>query len=268
MRAKALAILAKLQRFCHILCAMWRTRARRCTYCSDTYYPPQALARDQALPLEPPHLNIQGLCPECRNAIPQRMGGYCPLCGAMYAHENMPCVPCPYCLKEPPPWKRLLFYGPYEGILRKIIHNAKFKLNSPHLGLAGELLCLAARPVWHEHIDAIVPVPLHISRLRKRGGNQCVEMSRPLSTLLGVPIRWELLRRVRKTPHQVGLDAKERARNLDNAFEADPACKGLHVLLVDDVMTTGTTLRRCAEALQRAGVGSVTVLVVGRVKPH
>ncbi len=241
-------------------------RARRCTFCEDVYVPPKELCRYEALPSETPHDNIQGLCPQCRPRVPQRTSGFCPLCGALFAVESMPCTPCLSCLQTAPPWKRFLFYGVYESFLRDIVHGAKFKLNRTCIGLAGELLCLASRPVWSDEIDAIVPVPLHISRLRERGANQCVEIARPLSTFLGVPMRFDLLHRVRKTPHQLGLSAKERKRNLDNAFEASPACKGLHILLIDDVVTTGTTVRRCAEVLQAAGVGSVTVLVVARTR--
>lgn len=247
-------ILRNIQAFCRALYDMWRMRSRRCVYCHSVYKP---------IPHE-----IQGLCPECQRNVPQRTGGYCPSCGAIYATNTMPNVPCLQCLQDPPPWQRLLFYGVYDDVLRKIVHEAKFNLDSPALGLAGEFLCIAARPLQYEHIDAIIPVPLHISRLRERGGNQCVEMARPLSRFLGVPIRHDILHRVRKTPHQIGLTAKERRRNLDNAFEATSDCRGMHVILIDDVMTTGTTTRRCTEALQAAGVASVTVLVVARVRGH
>lgn len=248
------------------LYAMWRMRSRRCALCYAVYTPPPEIDRHSPLPLESPHENIASLCPACQLEVQQKTSGFCPSCGAMYTLESAPCIPCIQCLTSPPPWKKLLFYGVYAPPLSYLIQEAKFELNSVAIGVSGELLCIASQPIWHEYFDAIIPVPLHISRLRERGGNQCIEIARPLSRFLDVPIRSDLLHRIRKTPHQLGLTAKERMRNLDNAFKADPACQGLHVLLVDDVMTTGTTLRRCAEALNEAGVASVTVLAVARTK--
>ncbi len=236
--------------------------------CEDVYYPPAALRRDSPLPSAQPHQNIQGVCPQCRPLLPQRVTGYCPLCGAIYAVRTMVCTPCLSCLQKRPPWDRFLFYGVYDSVLSDIVKAAKFRFDRTALGIAGELLCLASQPIWHEKIDVIIPVPLHISRLRERGGNQCVEMARPLAKLLDVPMRFDLLERVRNTPHQLGLDARARRRNLDHAFMASPACKGMHVLLVDDIMTTGTTVRRCTEALRAVGVASVTVLVVARTRGH
>ncbi|HET7843355.1 MAG TPA: ComF family protein [Xanthomonadales bacterium] len=113
--------------------------------------------------------------------------------------------------------------------------------------------------------DAIVTVPLHVSRLRERGYNQAFELAKPLARSLGIPIERDLLQRVRATPAQTGLDAASRRRNLRRAFAVDtnrplPA----HVALFDDVMTTGATLRECARTLRRAGVARVDVWALAR----
>lgn len=261
-------IIKKIGWLYHKIYDAWRMRARRCALCYAVYYPQQVLQRHKPLAHSLVHENICGLCPDCRPKVPQRKSGFCPYCGELMAVETLPCTPCSLCLSVAPPWKHFFFYGVYEKTLRDIVHAAKFGLDNTALGLAGELLCLACQPIWHEHIDVIVPVPLHISRLRERGANQCVEMARPLVQFLGVPMRLNLLKRVRATPHQLGLHAYERKRNLNNAFEVSADCKGLHILLVDDVMTTGTTLRRCVECLREAGAASVTVLVLARTKKY
>ena len=114
--------------------------------------------------------------------------------------------------------------------------------------------------------DAIVPVPLHSTRLRERGFNQCQELARPLSDALGVPLVPDLLLRQHPTRHQVGLSEAERVANLKSAFLSLPEVRGKRILLVDDTYTTGTTLRRAALALldPHAGAAAVDVAVVAR----
>jgi len=115
-----------------------------------------------------------------------------------------------------------------------------------------------------------VPVPLHASRLRERGYNQALELLRPLSRSLRIPLAESLLARTRATPAQANLDAGARRQNLRGAFEFHaPALQGTapattHVALVDDVMTTGATLRECARVLRRAGISRIDVWAFAR----
>jgi ComF family protein len=114
----------------------------------------------------------------------------------------------------------------------------------------------------------MIPIPLHVSRLRERGYNQALELARPLAQALGIPLRHDLLARSRATPPQTGLDAKARRRNLRGAFTLlAPAPLPDHVVLFDDVMTTGTTLREVARVLVQAGVARVDVWALARA-PH
>lgn len=106
-------------------------------------------------------------------------------------------------------------------------------------------------------LDAIVPVPLHKRRRRRRGYNQSALLAEALSARTGVPVREDLLRRIRYTKTQTALNAKRRMRNLRGAFEASPEAKGMRLLLIDDVRTTGATLSECARALRAAGAGTV-----------
>ena len=113
--------------------------------------------------------------------------------------------------------------------------------------------------------DALVPVPLHRRRLRERGYNQAREIAAPLARQLGVPLREGLLQRVRHTQPQSRLDADARQGNLDDAFAVTASGQlPAHVVLVDDVMTTGATLHAAAWALREAGVRRVDAWVCAR----
>ena len=105
--------------------------------------------------------------------------------------------------------------------------------------------------------DAIIPVPLHKRRLRKRGYNQSALLAEALSERIGVPVCEELIRRTRNTNTQTSLNARRRAQNLRGAFAASHEAKGMRLLLIDDVRTTGVTLSECARALREAGAAAV-----------
>ena len=109
-----------------------------------------------------------------------------------------------------------------------------------------------------------MPIPLHQARLRQRGYDQALELARPLATALDLPLRCDLLQRVRATAAQSQLDAASRRRNLRGAFRAEGRELPAHVALVDDVMTTGATLDAAARTLLGAGARSVVAFVVAR----
>jgi ComF family protein len=115
----------------------------------------------------------------------------------------------------------------------------------------------------------LVPVPLHPSRLRARRYNQAAILAQHLATLTQCDLALTALLRHRATPQQQGLSAKGRERNVRGAFrinkESQPSLKGRRVLLVDDVLTTGSTLKACAKVLKRAGAAEVNGLVLARV---
>jgi ComF family protein len=114
-------------------------------------------------------------------------------------------------------------------------------------------------------VDALVPVPLAPARERERGFNQAALVADELARALGRPVRRRWLRRARPTRPQSDLSAAERWANVRNAFQAAPAVAGHHVLVVDDVLTTGATAAECARALRAAGARAVSVVTVARV---
>lgn len=117
-------------------------------------------------------------------------------------------------------------------------------------------------------IDCIVPVPLHPRREKERGFNQSFILAKSVAERYNINIRAELLKRVRDTSPQVGMNAKLRAKNLNGAFEASPECAGLSVLLVDDVRTTGATLKECASELKKHGAARVYALTACCTPPE
>lgn len=119
-------------------------------------------------------------------------------------------------------------------------------------------------PALIDGIDALVPLPLHRMRLGERGYNQALELARPLARALYLPLRPDWLQRVRATAPQTGLDARARRRNLRGAFVADVAMSGQRVLLIDDVITTGSSMLEASRACRRAGALEVRVLAVAR----
>jgi len=154
-------------------------------------------------------------------------------------------------------------YGSYEGLLREWIHLYKYGRIKTLAGPLGELL--AAAVPRNESFDAIVPVPLHWLRQWKRGFNQSAVLARQLSRTVGAPVV-SALRRTRSTLVQAGLSNTARRRNVAQAFGSrGRSVAGKRILLIDDVMTTGSTAAACARALREAGAARVTVATVARV---
>lgn len=177
----------------------------------------------------------------------------------------MPAPLCGGCLRHEPPFAGAWAPFRYEHPLDLL--EARFKF---HADLAAGRV-LSALMIERAAADApprpelLIPVPLHSARLRERGYNQALELAQPLARAFAIPLRADLLVRTRATPPQTGLDAKTRRRNLRGAFAlAEGTALPEHVALIDDVMTTGATLRECARVLRRAGVARVDVWALAR----
>jgi ComF family protein len=208
---------------------------------------------------------IDVLCPDCARDLPQRTTGYCPSCGAFYENNDPPYA-CSMCRREPPPFAGLGFYSVYDGTLRELLLEFKFRSGLGKSRLIGELLAKAIGNHFAAvGFDLIVPVPAHLRRLLARGFNQSMVLARLAGSQLAVPVDGKALVRTRHTPPQSGLTRRERETNLDGAFATRPdRCRGRRILLVDDVATTGSTLAACARELNRAGAASVHALVVAK----
>jgi ComF family protein len=166
-----------------------------------------------------------------------------------------------------PPYSGARAFGCYSAELSRIIQALKFDGRRGIAGLLAPLLASTLLDSWGlQEIDVIVPVPLHPKRKRERGYNQAALLGRSLAILVGLPFCDNALARVRSTLPQVGLSDKERAHNMRHAFRCvrPTAIRGLRVLLIDDVMTTGSTVANACEALLEGGALRVSVLAVAR----
>lgn len=207
-----------------------------------------------------------GLCDACAEGLLPRTGGFCPLCAEFSGPESEPPAVCPACRASPPPWGRLLFHSSYDGPLGRLIAAYKFQ-NRISLGRLLQGLLVQALDPALALPDLIAPVPLHWRRLLSRGYNQSLELSRLLSRRIGRPIRARALARVRRTNPQVRLTKDSRQENVRGAFIARPGLvAGARCLLVDDVTTTGATLKECARALLAAGAAHVDALVLAKAE--
>ena len=198
------------------------------------------------------------LCPSCLRTLPRLHPPYCQRCGIPY-----PSRICPSCLSSPPVIDGIRSPLLYQDLAREaIIHLKYHNLKVLAQPLAEILADYLAEGSFE--FDVLVPVPLHPKRLRLRGYNQSALLARNLSQLIGVPLREDILVRVRDTPSQTSLGGSERRRNVAEAFESRVELKGWGILLLDDVCTTGATLDACATALKKAGAGSVWGLTLAR----
>lgn len=204
------------------------------------------------------------LCAECALLLPPRSGGYCPCCGMCYADTAGPTYLCLACRTAPPPWRALAFHNTYSGALKDLVHGHKFG----HDHGLGRLLGYLARQTWDIHglarPDIIVPVPMTPGKVVRRGFNQSVELAKMLGAFMSLPPHLHGLSKNRETMTQSSLGRAARHGNVAGAFAACVEMSGKHVLLVDDVMTTGATLAACAKSCRAAGATQVDAFVLAR----
>ncbi len=203
------------------------------------------------------------LCPGCEQSLPILQHA-CPRCAIPYEQAQTH-GECGACQKQPPAYTRAIALYRYAPPVDYFIRELKFR---QQLGLARMLGEQLARRLVAESVrpDVIIPIPLHRARLRERGYNQSLEIARPLARALGVPLDFRSLVRVRATAPQTGMTIAERRKNLRGAFALRhiDAVRELRVALVDDVMTTGSTVQAAAHCVRAAGAQEVEIWVIAR----
>lgn len=200
------------------------------------------------------------LCAACAESLPKLPRPGCPRCALPTPTGET----CGRCLTKPPHFDAALAPFRYDFPLDKLVQSYKYGHRLPLGTYFGKQLAAAC----HELVaDLIVPLPLHQDRLRERGFNQALELARPVSKALKVPIDTSNCSRIRNTPAQANLAWRERDKNIRGAFHCSADLSGKRILLVDDVMTSGASLNECARTLKLHGAGSVSVAVVARALP-
>jgi ComF family protein len=189
----------------------------------------------------------------------------CTVCGEPLAGASGEVLTCGACLAHPPPFHASFIPFLYAYPLDHLVRRLKFDGQLASGRVLGELFAsrlLARRDAPLP--DLIVPVPLGQRRYRQRGYNQAIELGRPIRRLTGVPLRADVVIRVRETSEQTALDRRQRGRNLRRAFALAAPLPGPHVAILDDVVTTGSTVRELAKVLRRAGATRVEVWAIAR----
>jgi len=209
------------------------------------------------------------LCAACRGDF--HLNERC--CARCALPLALPAALCGECLKREPPFDAAFAPYVYGHPLDHLLTQLKFGHSLAAGRVVAELWTEALRQALASGAvsglpEIVIPVPLHALRLRERGYNQALELSRPLARAFGLALAPDLLARTRATSAQAELDAKTRRKNLRGAFEfrlpKDQSAPPVSAVLLDDVMTTGATLAECARTLKRAGVTRVEVWAFAR----
>jgi ComF family protein len=231
---------------------------------SDALFPPLCLSCSGVLQSE----LTKVFCPDCHCQITFLTGSCCPICGIVFPDSPAGHHLCGSCLENRPYFTYARAAVAYEGIILDAIHQFKYGRNTT---TGDALACFLAdfdfADMDWSHFDVIIPVPLHIKRLRGRGFNQSLILAYALGKKHGIDVDFSLLKRRKLTLTQTGLDKKEREKNISGAFIAGnpERIRGRNMILVDDVYTTGATINECAKTLVKAGVGQLAVLTLARV---
>lgn len=200
-----------------------------------------------------------GLCLRCQLLLPW-IRAACPRCGVEMPENRL----CGMCQKAPPPFASALIPFHYAEPVDRMIQNLKYYGQLHLAGTLGKMLALAATRREADLPDLLVPVPLHLSRLRDRGYNQSLEIAREVGRQLSIPVSHETAERIRATPTQTGLGAAERRRNVRGVFSAGRSVARRSVAIVDDVVTSGSTAGELAKTLLDAGARAASVWAVAR----
>lgn len=213
----------------------------------DIFVPPVCPLCEEAL-------RKGALCGDCLDLFAREkiIGPACTVCGEPFASGAGGEHRCGRCASADPPFVLAQSAFLFEGAVRDAVHSFKYggkvTLGAPLARLICEGTTLPERP------DLVVPVPLHSDRLKSRGYNQSLLLARAASRIISAPVDCLHLKKTRLTADQVDLSAREREENVRGAFEASSSVfKDKTVLLIDDVLTTGSTVRECSKTLSKAG---------------
>lgn len=204
------------------------------------------------------------VCPDCESSLPSMPIPHCPRCADTSASGDL----CARCLSHPPPFDRtiaaLAYRSPVDGLVQALKYGHQLHL-AAWLGDRLARAVLASAPDASTlHTALIVPVPLHQGRVRERGFNQATEIARPLARRLRAHLAHGIVSRTRPTFAQAQLPLAERESNLRGAFACTADLRGRTIIVVDDVMTSGASVRELSGVLRRHGAQHILVAVAAR----
>lgn len=223
--------------------------------------PPRCLICGKIIPSD------HSLCTDCFNDITFISKPYCSHCGLPISTRENNELECVTCLAQKDPFRLCRSAVKYDEFSKSLLLDFKFSDRLDNKVLLSNWLFMAGKDIFHQGIDLIIPVPLHYMRLFKRKYNQSAILAAEISKKINVPVDYNSLKRIRHTIPQVSCSGKQRSKNVKNAFSIihPENIKGKRIVLIDDIYTTGSTLKECAKALKKAGAKSVDALTVARV---
>ena len=208
------------------------------------------------------------LCADCFHALRPITAPLCPVLGLPFAASLGPETLSAEALADPPPFGRARAAVVYGPVASTIVSRLKYGDRPELARFCARLMAGAGHDLWTD-APVLVPVPLHPARQRARRFNQSAELAQALGRLTGLKVEPSLARRIRKTRQQVGLSGSGRQRNVAGAFAAHPDIAmrlgGKRIVLVDDVYTTGATVKALTRSLRKAGADAVDVVTFARV---
>jgi len=185
-------------------------------------------------------------------------------------HNKEASIICGECISAPPPFTTTVASFRYEAPVDKAIHILKYNHKQYFATPFAYFLATKIHQSYQDNNlpSCLIPVPMHRSKLKERGFNQAQLISKKLSQLLSIPSNSSTLKKVKSTPSQTGLSKLERTQNLKGAFHLTNTVTGLHIALVDDVVTTRATSDVLCQLLMDAGAKRVDVWCIARTAKH
>ncbi len=224
----------------------------------------QRLLPNYCLLCKEPTQSKLALCTHCIKALPWRTESYCQRCGLALPEPNI----CGRCLKDPPSFDRVIAAFDYSAPIDQFVFSLKFSHKLIYAYILGTLQLKYILDTKHPLPEALIPVPLHPKRLRERGFNQAGEIAKIVAKKLKLPCLNHNLIRKKATKAQAQLKAKARRANVKNAFEINKPIPYSHIAIVDDVITTGATVRQICLTLKQSGVKTIDVWCAARANWH
>ncbi|PZR08007.1 MAG: ComF family protein [Archangium gephyra] len=223
---------------------------------ADVLLPPQCAVCDEVLP-------VAGcFCERCSHEVLELPSVHCSRCAEPGAFDGGMCSRC----SAGVPWEKAWAPFEHDGSVARAIHRFKYEDRSDLSRPLGLLLAATAADVLVKMPGVLVPLPLHDARYRQRGFDQAAMLTHVLATQEEREVSLDLLRRVKDTPRQVGLTEAQREANVRGAFVASEQARGLEVVLVDDVLTSGASAREACRVLKEVGAKRISVLTLARAR--
>lgn len=210
------------------------------------------------------------ICQICEQSfLDLRLNNYCIICGEKNFKTNKK-IPCYHCLENPPPWEHIFIGFSYDGLIQKLFQSFKFKADFKAAKVLSQKLnqLLQHQKINFNYYQAIIPIPIHRIRNITRGFNQSYILAKLISKSHNIPIDTQFVKRSKKTKAQTLIKGKNRAKNLKGAFLISNQIPFKSVIVIDDIMTTKSTLNEFCQSLKHQGVEKIFVITLAKAKTN